>query len=125
MTTIWEQRLAQFVDREAQVNSFCRMLEAPDWPRPIMVVWGDGGIGKSSLLFRLVHECSLRNLKKAEVFWTETRNHDYLAVMRKIRDDVGASRFVEFTNLVNFFTVPQCKLELVVGTTGSVSVGEG
>lgn len=107
------------------MSSFCRMLDDSDWPRPIMVLWGEGGMGKSSLLARMIHECSLRTLCKAEVGWTDTRNHDYLAVMRKIRDDLGAANFAEFTKLVNFFTVPQYRLEVVVGTNASTEVAKG
>jgi hypothetical protein len=126
MNVIVEQKLARFVDREPEMRSFCRMLDEPEWPRPIMVVWGDGGMGKSALLLRMMHECSLRSLPKAEVLWTDTRNHDYLGVMRKIRDDVGAPQFGEFTKLVNFFTDPQAaqRIELTVNAGGSISVGE-
>ena len=106
------------------MRSFCRMLDAGELPRPILVVWGQGGMGKSALLMRMVHECSLRELRKAEIGWTDTRNHDYLAVMRKIRDDVGASNFAEFTKLVNFFTVPQYRLEVVVGTNATTEVAK-
>lgn len=101
------------------------MLDDGAWSRPILVVWGEGGMGKSSLLMRMIHECSLRALNKAEIGWTDTRNHDYLGVMRKIRDDVGASNFGEFTKLVNFFTVPQYRLEVVVGTNASTEVARG
>jgi hypothetical protein len=125
MTPFLQQRLARFVDREVEMRSFCGMLEKNASPRPIMLVWGEGGMGKSSLLMRMVHECSLRGLGKAEVFWTDTRNHDYLAVMRKIRDDIGANSFGEFTNLVNFFTVPQHRLEVIVGTNAPIAVGAG
>jgi archaellum biogenesis ATPase FlaH len=125
MTPFLQQRLARFVDRESEMHSFCSMLEKSDWPRPIMLVWGDGGMGKSALLMKMIHECSLREFRKAEVFWTDTRNHEYLAVMRKIRDDVGANNFVEFTNLVNFFTVPQYRLEVVVGTNAPTTVASG
>ena len=90
-----------------------------------MVVWGEGGIGKSALILRMMHECSLRSVPKADVAWTDTRNLDYLGVMRKIRDDVGAVHFPEFTKLVNFYTDPQStqRVELVV-QTGQISVGE-
>jgi hypothetical protein len=125
MTSFLQQRLARFVDRENEMSSFCRMLDDSDWPRPILVLWGEGGMGKSSLLMRMTHECSLRTLSKAEVGWTDTRNHDYLAVMRKIRDDLGANNFEEFTKLVNFFTVPQYRLEVVVGTNASTEVAKG
>jgi GTPase SAR1 family protein len=125
MNLIQEQRLARFVDRESEMRSFCRMLDQADWPRPIMVVWGEGGMGKSALLLRMMHECSLRSLAKAELVWTDTRNHDYLAVLRKIRDDIGAIYFGAFTKLVNFYTDPQLpqKLDIVIDTKNPITVG--
>jgi hypothetical protein len=125
-TQIQEQRLARFVNRDGEVRSFCRMLDEPKWPRPVMFVWGNGGMGKSALLLRMMHECSLRGYAKAELIWTETRNHDYLAVMRKMRDDIGAQSFGKFTQLVNYFTDPQTssRVQLVVDVKGQISVGE-
>jgi hypothetical protein len=127
MTAYSEQRLARFVNREGEIRSFCRMLEDPDWPRPVIVIWGEGGMGKSSLLLRMMHECSLRSLIKAEVTFSNTREQSYLEVMRKIREDVGAIKFGQFTQLVNFFynrEAPQ-RIEVVVDAKGAISVGEG
>lgn len=122
MLTLQERRLAQFVDRDNELARFGEMLK-PDC-KPIMLVWGDSGIGKSSLLARMIHECALRKIRKAEVTWTDTRNHDYLGIMRKIRDDVGADSFTAFTDLINFFTVP--RYELQVSYTGpEINVAQG
>jgi hypothetical protein len=115
------RRLRRFVDRDAEMRDFCGMLNQTPSDQPVTVVWGDGGMGKSSLLDRMEEECSRRGMLQAKVVWSETRNHDYLAVMRKIRDDLGAEQFSSFNHLANFFTVPQYKAELVV--SGSVSVG--
>jgi len=115
--------LDEFVDREAELARFLEMLSA-EGPG-IMVVWGDGGVGKSTLLSRITHEIAQRDGQKSEVVWTETRNHDYLAVMRKIRDDVGVEWFVPFTDLVNYFTVPQYKLNVSVEGGAKISVGQG
>jgi len=60
-------------------------------------------------------------MAQAKIVWSETRSHDYLGVMRGIRNDLGGGQFSAFNDLVNFFTVPQYKLELVV--SGTVSVG--
>ncbi len=116
-----ERHLAEFVDRDEEISRFCRMLQTEDWA--IMVILGGGGIGKSLLLTRMIHECSLRKLLKAEVTWTDTRDHDYLAIMRKIRDDVGADLFGSFTDLVNFYTVPHYELKIKIN--GSINVGQG
>jgi len=81
------RRLAEFVDRTAEMQRFRRMLESDE--KHIMVVWGDAGMGKTSLRLRMVHECAGRSLRKAEVECGGMRTTGYLAVMRKIRDDVG------------------------------------
>jgi len=91
--------LAAFVDRQAELGRFCEMLENDE--KPIMIVWGDDGIGKSSLLLRLIHECASRKLRKAEVFASKTRFNTYLEILRKIRDDLGPELFPNFTQLVN------------------------
>ena len=93
--------LAAFVDRQAELGRFCEMLETDE--KPIMIVWGDDGIGKSSLLARLIHECATRKLRRAEVFATKSRFNTYLEILRKIRDDLGPEFFSSFTQLVNYF----------------------
>jgi hypothetical protein len=110
MLTLQQQRLERFVDRDKEMACFTEMLR-PDC-KPIMLVWGESGIGKSSLLARMIHECALRKIRKAELTWTDTRNHDYLAIMRKVRDDVGVDEFKAFTDLINFFTVPKYELQI-------------
>ena len=94
-----ERRLAAFVDRKSEMARFCDMLETGD--KPIMVVWGEAGLGKTSLFFRMLHECKERNLRKAELVWSDTRDYDYLAVMCKIRDYLGVDFFESFTNALN------------------------
>lgn len=118
---IQQRRLRRFVDRDPEMRVFRAMLDQAPANQPVTVVWGDGGMGKSSLLDRMEQERSLHDMTQAKVVWSETRNHDYLSVMRKIRDDLGAERFSGFNQLANFFTVPQNRLELVV--SGAVSVG--
>jgi hypothetical protein len=121
--------LATFVDRKTELSRFCEMLESDE--KPVMVVWGDLGMGKSSLLARLIHECSVRNLRKAEVFVTRDRFNTYLKIMRKVRDDLGAKFFPKFTQLVNFFfpedptlPLPAPTINLNLGGTGAQSVLE-
>jgi GTPase SAR1 family protein len=121
--TIYERRLAQFVDRTRELERFCAMLANRN--KPIMVVTGDTGSGKSSLIARMMHECSLQSLKKTDVVWTDTRNYNYLALMRKIRDDLGAIYFANFTTLVNAYYDPTMRVELTITSTGAVNVGSG
>src|SRR6266850_2966540 len=118
-----ERRLAAFVDRKDEMARFCEMLETRD--KPIMVVWGEAGLGKTSLFFRMMHECSQRKLRKADLVWSDTRNHDYLAVMCKIRDNLGADCFQSFSQLVNAPASNQIELKIDVGVTGKVNVASG
>lgn len=122
-----ERRLAEFVDRDAEMKQFCGILDAED--KPILAVSGATGMGKTSLLLRMVHECALRKLRKSEVVWNDTHPHDYMAVMRKIRDDVGLEHFQSFTDLINYYTdaayKPKLEVTLVVQGGGRIDVGSG
>jgi hypothetical protein len=115
--------LDDFVDREYELATFRELLNSPT--KHVMVVWGDSGIGKSSLLAKLIHECAFGSFEKAEVVWTDTRPHDYIAIMRKLRDDIGAKWFKRFTDLINFFTVPQYELTVKLDGRNSMIVAEG
>ena len=121
MATQLERRLRDFVDRVDEMEAFCRMLD--DREHPVMVVWGPGGIGKSSLIARMMHEVALRNAQRAEVIYTDDNIPDYLAVMRKSRDDLGVEGFGELTDLINYFTDPQYTLNVNVSGAANVSVG--
>jgi hypothetical protein len=122
MPTETEIRLSEFVDRDAEMSRFSRMLDGGE--RSIMFISGAGGFGKSSLLARMIHDCALRNLQKSEITWTETQNHDYLGIMRKIRDDIGPQHFSGFTNLVNQFTDPSIRIT-VAANVSSLQVAQG
>jgi hypothetical protein len=116
-----ERRLATFVDRASEMTRFREMLDTGD--KPIMVVWGEPGLGKTSLFFRMIHECAERQLRKAELVWTDTRNHDYLAVMCKLRDDIGLECFQPFSQLVNASPAAQYEIKIDMGGGGG-SVAE-
>lgn len=114
-----ERRLAEFVDRTTDMERFGDVLGTHD--KPVMAVWADGGMGKSSLMARMIHECSLRQLRKVEIAYSKRTKPGYLDVMRKCRDDLGAPRFSAFTELVNYYTVQEYKL--TIGIDGNVIVG--
>jgi AAA ATPase-like protein len=120
VTTLFEQRLAEFVDRQAEMTRFGGMLDSGN-PR-ILFVSGESGLGKSSLIARMIHECSVRNFRRAEIVWTDTCPGSYLWLMRKIRDAIGAEHFVRLSDLINYFTVPQYELKITVD--GNISVGQ-
>ena len=120
--TLLDALLAEFVNREDEVKSFIRLLE--DGTRSVLVIWGDGGVGKTSLQAKMKHELAQRKLRKAEVVWNETYTYDYLAIMRKLRDDCGVDHFKAFTDLANYFTVPEYNLNINL-QGGGVSVLQG
>jgi hypothetical protein len=120
------RRLAEFVDRSAEMALYQNVLDTGELP--IMVVSAESGMGKTSLLMRMVHECSLRGLRKAEVVWTDTLVFDYMAVMRRLRDELGAEHFAAFTDLINYYTDTnyQPRLDINVNLQGgSVQVAGG
>ncbi len=120
------RRLAEFVDRSAEMALYQNVLDTGELP--IMVVSAESGMGKTSLLMRMVHECSLRGLRKAEVVWTDTLVFDYMAVMRRLRDELGAEHFGAFTDLINYYTDTnyQPRLDINVNLQGgSVQVAGG
>lgn len=124
-TELERRRLAEFVDRTDEMERFCRMLESDQ--RHIMIIWGDAGMGKTSLRLRMVHECALRSLSKAEVDCGGTRTTGYLAIMRKIRDDVGLEYFNPFSDYVNFLTDPNYQpisVNINVQGLGGVAVAD-
>ncbi|HVQ13239.1 MAG TPA: AAA family ATPase, partial [Vicinamibacterales bacterium] len=119
------RRLSEFVDRDAEMEKFCAVLGGAE--QAIMVVHGETGMGKTSLLMRMIHECSLRKMPKAEVVWSDSNPHDYIAVMRKVREAFGAEYFTAFTDLINYYTDAQYhpKLEITLQLPGSISVAAG
>jgi hypothetical protein len=122
MNALLHRRLAEFVDREDEMRRFVGMLDSGD--KRIMIVCGDSGLGKTSLVARMMHECGRRALRKAEVVWTDTRPHDYLGLMRKIRDDLDPRAFCGFSDLVNFFTSNNYELVIRVDGANGVRVAE-
>ena len=122
-TELERRRPEEFVDRTAEMDRFCRMLESDE--KHIMIVWGDEGMGKTSLRLRMVHECATRSLRKAEVEFGGMRTSDYLHVMRKIRDDVGSEHFNPFSHYVNFLTDPNYRpVSVNINVQGGVAVAD-
>jgi len=128
MQTELEYRLQLFVNREDEMQKFYEMLDSCEKPeddsKAVIMVWGDSGLGKSSLLARMIHECALRKFHKSELVWTQTRNHDYMYIMRKIRDDMGVEYFNRFTDLINYFTTSNYELKIKIENNGSIEVAK-
>jgi archaellum biogenesis ATPase FlaH len=120
--TEFERRLSEFVDRDAEMKRFQALLDGDQ--KLAMVVTGGGGIGKSSLMARMVHEVSLRELTKVEIIYTEDNIHEYVSILRKCRDDIGATHFSAFTDLLNYFTVENYTLNVNL-QGANVNVAQG
>jgi hypothetical protein len=117
------QVLNEFVDRETELGNFKKVLDSPNMV--LYAVWGDGGVGKSLFQAKMAHEVAQRGLRKAELVWNETSNHNYLAVMRKLRDDLGVETFRPFTDLVNYFTVEHYELKITIDASAPIEVARG
>ena len=122
-----ERLLEQFVDRSAEMAVFQEVLDGDDLP--VMVVTAGTGMGKSALLMRMVHECALRHLPKAELEFTSVDVLDYAATLRRLRDTLGVDPFLAFTDLVNYYYSDsdyQPKLTINVNLQGgSIQVAAG
>jgi GTPase SAR1 family protein len=120
-----EHRLQEFVDRSKELTRFRAILDDERAER-IVIVWGEEATGKSSLLMRFAAELGQRQLVSAQVDWKGSRNYDFLAFLRSVRDQLrtqcGQHHFAAFTDLVNFFTKPDYNLTLEVKQGGSVGV---
>ena len=113
----------EFVDREVEIQRFRSMLDG-DGTR-LFCIRGAGGVGKSSLQAMMIHQVAQRKLSKAEIVWTDTRNYDYLGIMRKVRDDIDVEAFKPLTDLINYFTVPQYELRVELQGAQRISVLTG
>lgn len=121
-----ERLLGQFVDRSAEMALFQQVLDGDDLPA--MVVTAASGMGKSALLMRMVHECALRHLIKAELEWTSIDVLDYLTTLRRLRDALGVDHFSAFTDLVNYYTDESYHPRLEVNINlqgGSIEMAQG
>src|SRR5437879_885219 len=101
--TLEEQiRLKNFVNRDYELKGFCNLLDKGD--HHIMIVCGADGIGKTSLLTRLVAECGRRSRRLVKVRYTGFGEFDYLMVMRQVIDALGENYFRPLMDLINYFT---------------------
>ena len=121
-----KRMLEQFVDRSAEMALFESVLDGGD--QPVMVVSAETGMGKTALMMRMVHECALRKLLRAEVEWASMDVLDYMSVMRKLRDGLGVEHFASFTDLINYYTDTSYTPRLDINVNlqgGSVQVATG
>jgi hypothetical protein len=113
-----QQLLSRFVDRELEFKYFCEMLDAA--MKPILVVWAEGGLGKTWLLEKLAAECRQRGY--CAVLVDQYHHVNYLGVFRAICEEVGPQYFQNFTKLADSFTGKDYNLNVNVSHTGNVNV---
>jgi hypothetical protein len=122
MITETDRRLAEFVDRDHEMTRFESLLDTNE--KLVMVVAGPGGIGKSSLMARMRHHCALKKTRFVEIIYTDDDLPEYIAIMRRCRDNLAAKPFEPLTDLINYYTDPKYTLKVELHG-GNVSVGEG
>jgi len=97
--------LFDFVNRADELDRFRALVEKPLEARRerILIFHGPKGIGKTLLLDRIAHECSLRAVPMARISFEGGMYNNYLRIMRAIREQLGAAAFADWTELVNYY----------------------
>lgn len=120
-----ERRLSEFVDRDAEMKRFQDLVEKDE--KLVYVVSGPSGIGKSSLLARMRHHCAQTDVRFIEIVFSLDDSPDYIAIMRRCRDNLGKpalEAFAPLTDLINYYTEEKYTLHVELHG-GNVSVGQG
>lgn len=111
-------RYGEFVDRTRELKRFCSIVDEDEFV--VMLIRGEKGFGKTSLQKRLIYECrEVRKMRWAYTYWVDTRNYNYMTVMRMVRDAIGQQFFQAFTDQLNYFTKADYTLNVNIQTAGS------
>ena len=115
--------LRLFVDRERICDGFLDMLAGRS-EKQIMLLQSPGGMGKSWLVAKLMHECSRQSpgMPYAALDFKDGQAHDYLSIVRRARDDLGAANFNPLTQTINAATGLHVNLQLSSPGSGGVHV---
>jgi len=92
--------IESFVDREREKRLFQSLLGGGRGKR-IMTMQAGAGMGKTWLISNFQRECSRRRIPCALIDFSSSRVCDYIAILRSMRDSLGAEHFNSFTTLVN------------------------
>jgi GTPase SAR1 family protein len=112
--------LKDFVNRDDELKEFCTVLDTKE--HFIMIVCGTDGLGKTSLLTRLMYECGHQSRKLIKVADEGIGEYDYLMLMRQVVDAIGDKYFRPLNDLINFFTVPDYQPKITLRLEGSIEV---
>ncbi len=100
--------LQEFVNRTTELERLQNLLAQPtDQRRDRIVIYeGPSGMGKTMLLSRMEHECSLKQVAFARIDFQGGLFNNYLHILRTIRDRLDATAFSAWTERVNYFYPP-------------------
>lgn len=123
-----------FVDRTKQFLGFQKML-ARETPKAIMLIEAPAEMGKTWLIQRMRHHCHQYDVPVMHVDFRDRQAHDYLSLVRRARDQLGARYFNPLTEAINRFTSldisialestrPAGPVDVRVGDISDVSGGE-
>lgn len=111
LRSILEQRIHDFVDRMAELQGFSSFTESEE--KLILLIRGPVGMGKSSLLARMRHECGKRELPHVAIDCQEISLNTYYQVMCKMRDELKRPElFQGFTSLTQSFESPRIHIDV-------------
>jgi hypothetical protein len=112
-----------FVNREHIFSGFGRMLSGES-EKQIMLVKAPGGMGKSWLVAKLKHECSIAEprIHFASIDFKDGQAYDYLSVIRRTRDEIGAAYFNHLTEVINAATGVQVNLKIESSSSQPVNI---
>jgi predicted ATPase len=128
-----DEGVPYFVNRHEIIASFRRMLGG-DSAKQIMLVKADKGMGKTSLINKLKHECSRTRPRTlcTKIDFLDPWLKNFLAVVHLARDDLGAAYFnhttevikraLEYTINLNVSTVAPQRVETQFGDVSESTV---
>ena len=102
-----------FVNRDKELQRFL----APSG-KPVLVVHGENGVGKSALRRRMETACETR---KVLVEWRRTRAHDHVGIMMAVAE-AAAAAFSEFSTLLARFDEADRSITVNLRTSGAIEV---
>jgi hypothetical protein len=106
-----------FVNREEELERF-RAVTQPH-AKPVLVVWGEGGVGKSALRRQMEAACTIR---KVLIEWRKTRPYDFVDIMRSVASGSETPHFEEFQQLLARFEEADRSITINLQSTGTIEV---
>jgi hypothetical protein len=123
-----------FVDRTKQFLGFQKML-ARETPKAVMVIEAPAEMGKTWLIQNMRHHCRQNDVPVMHADFRDRQPYDYLSLVRRARDQMGAHYFNPLTEVINKFTSldiniavesarPAGPVDVSVGDISDISGGE-